>query len=223
MYEEKELTEKESLALITQMINKARDCYHDTGISSIMWGAVVAFCALERLAEIHFGYRLPVDIYFLTILAIIPQVYFSIREKKARKVKTYDETFLDYLWAGFGICIILLIIATNVIFSAWSPVSDEYRTLTGHAPSFRFYEFLAPLYLMLYGMPTFVTGAAFRFWPMFWGGILCWTCSIITAFTPIKIDLLLTALSAVFAWLIPGIIMERDYRKAKQKLKQTNV
>ena len=87
----------------------------------------------------------------------------------------------------------------------------------------RFSEFISPLFLILYGMPTFVTGAACKFKPMLWGGLFCWACSIITVYTNIKIDLLLTALSAIFAWLIPGILMEREYQKEKRRLTEANV
>ena len=38
-----------------------------------------------------------------------------------------------------------------------------------------------------------------------------------------KIDLLLTALAAIFAWLIPGIIMQLDFRKAKNELGRNHV
>ena len=221
--EEKKLTEKESLELITQMINKARNAYYNTGFSAIMWGAVVAFCALEKFAEIHFEYRLPFDIYLLTLLAIIPQVFISIKEKKERGVKSYDDPYMDYIWMGFGICIFLMIFVVNVIFNQWNPVADEYTTLAGHRPGFTFYEFISPLFLILYGLPTFITGAACNFKPMLWGGLLCWVCCIITLFTTVKIDLLLTALSAIGAWLIPGIILEQEYRKAKKQLRETNV
>ena len=111
---EKQVTEKESLDLITQMINKAKDSCHSTGIAAIMWGMVIAVCSLVKLSEIQFGYRLPFDIYLLTLVAIIPQIYFSIKEKRERKIKTYGDDFMDYLWLAFGICIFLLVIITNV-------------------------------------------------------------------------------------------------------------
>ncbi|MBL0132292.1 MAG: hypothetical protein IPP43_15295 [Chitinophagaceae bacterium] len=130
---------------------------------------------------------------------------------------------MDYLWLGFGISIFLLIFITNAVFSVWEPVAIEYKQLTGHISTFRFSEFIAPLFLLLYGIPTFVTGAACKFKPMLWGGLLCWVCCIISLYTTIKIDLMLTAFSAIFAWLIPGIIMERQYRKAKRGLAQAHV
>jgi uncharacterized protein with PQ loop repeat len=215
---EKQLTEKESLDLIAQMINRAKDACHNTGVTAIMWGAVIALCSLVRLSEIHFGYRLPFDIYLLTLAAVIPQIYLSIKEKRERKVKAYGDAFMDYLWLGFGICIILMIFITSVMYRGWDPMADRYSELAGMTASFKLYEFNAALFLLLYGLPTFVTGTSMKFKPMLWGGLLCWTCCIITLYTNVKIDLLLTALSSVFAWLIPGIIMERDYRKAKREL-----
>ncbi len=216
---EKILTEKESLDLIATMIHKAKDSCHDTGISAIMWGALIAVCALVKLSELQFGYRLPFDIYLLTFVAVIPQVIISVKARKKRKVKAYDDAFMDALWMGFGITIFLMILITNVLFN----VMDGYKNTEGRSAIIILYELVSPLFLLLYGMPTFVTGVSMKFRPMLWGGILCWVCCIITLSTPVKIDLLLTAFSAVFAWLIPGIIMERDYRKAKRGLAESHV
>jgi len=223
MEQEKKLTEQESLHLITMMINKAKESYHDTGIGAIMWGSVIAICSLVRLSEVHFGYKLPFDIYLLTIVAIIPQIFISIKEKRERKIKSYDDPYLDYIWLGFGICIFLLIYISNNIFGEWGSWANEYKSITGKAASFRFSEYVAPLFLMLYGLPTFITGAACKFKPMLWGGIFCWICCIVAIYTSIKIDLLLTSASAALAWLIPGIIMEKEYRMYKKEQAQVNV
>lgn len=219
---EKNLTEKESLDLITQMINKAKESYYDTGVSAIMWGALIAFCSLEKLAELQFNYHLPFDIFLLTLAAIIPQIFISKKENRERKVRSYDDVYMNYIWLAFGICIFLMIFIANFIFNAWEPLANDYQNLTGKNP-LRFNEYTASLFLLLYGIPAFITGAACKFRPMLWGGLICWVCCIISLFTEIKIDLLLTAFSAVFAWFIPGILMEKDYRKAKKELAKANV
>jgi hypothetical protein len=215
--DENKFTEKESLALITSMINKAKDSYHDTGVGAMMWGIVVAVCSLVRLAEIHYDFRLPFDIYLLTLAAIIPQIFITIKEKKERKAKAFDEVYMDYIWLGFGIGLGLLIHVINLSYSDWSVMAKEYKELTGRSSPFKLYEYIYPLFLILYGLPTFITGAACKFKPMLWGGILCWVCSIIAVYTPIRIDLLLTALSAIAAWFIPGLVMEKEYRKYKKE------
>jgi hypothetical protein len=133
---------------------------------------------------------------------------------------------MDYIWLAFGVCIFLMIFIINNISAELNPMVKDYRQLAGGRidwVDFRFSEFISPLFLLLYGLPTFITGAACRFRPMFWGGLVCWACCIITIYTTIKIDLLLTAFSAVVAWLLPGIIMEKEYRKAKQGLAQKHV
>lgn len=224
--QEKQLSEKESLALITEMIHKAKEAYHDTGMSPIMWGAVIAVCSLVKLSEIHFGYRLPFDIYLLTIVAVIPTIILAVKEKKERKVKTHDTIYMDHIWLGFGICIFLLILIINNVFSDLNPMVKDYKELSkGRVDriDFHFSEYISPLFLLLYGLPTYITGAACKFKPMLWGGIFCWVCCIVTIYTTVKIDLFLTALSAIMAWLIPGILIEKDYRLYKKEQAKANV
>lgn len=224
--QDKKLTEKESLELIATMINKAKDFYYDTGLSSIMWGIVIAVCSLVKLSEIHFGFRLPVDVYWLTFVAVVPQIFITIREKKERKVKAYDDVYMDNIWLAFGICIFLLILIINTVAADVSPLINDYRELSkgrADALAFHFYEYVSPLFLLLYGFPTFITGAACKFKPMLWGGIFCWLCCIASIYTHVKIDLLLTAASAIMAWLIPGILMQREYRLYKKEEARRNV
>jgi len=224
--QEKQLTEKESLHLIAMMINKAKDSYHDTGIGAIMWGAVIAVCSIVKFSEINFNYRLPFDIYLLTLVAVIPQIFITIKEKKERKVKSYDDVYMDYIWLGFGICIFLMIFIVNNVYADLTPLVKDYKELTKGRVGwvdFQFSEFVSPLFLLLYGLPTFITGAACRFRPMFWGGIFCSVCSVVTIYTTIKVDLLLTGVSAIMAWLIPGILMEREYRIYKKEQARADV
>lgn len=215
---EKTMTEQESLALITSMINRAKDVNHSTGLTSIMWGLVIIVCSLVRLAEIHYDFRLPIDIYVLTVLAIAPTIYFSIKEKKERRVTGYKDTFIDNTWLAFGISIFLLSFIMNVLFARLRPLTESMELATGKNIVYFMYDYMGAFFLMLYGLPTFITGTSMKFKPMIWGGIICWVSCLAAVFTPVKIDLILTAFSALFAWFIPGIILEKDYRKAKNEL-----
>jgi hypothetical protein len=125
-----------------------------------------------------------------------------------------------------GIWIFLMILIVNNVSADLNPLVKDYRELTKHRidwVDFQFSEYISPLFLLLYGFPTFVTGAAFKFRPMLWGGILCWVCCVATIYTTIKVDLLLTAVSAIMAWLVPGIFMEREYRLYKKQQAQADV
>ena len=219
----KELSHQESLALINTMINRAKDSFHGTGIGTMMWGIVIAVCSLVRLTEVQFSYRLPFDIYLLALVAIIPQLIISAREKRKQRAKSFEDTFVNPIWTGFGICIFLLVLIINVLFRDYIPFFNEYKQLTGHAPAFGIREFIMPLFLMLYGLPTFITGMGCRFKPMLLGGIICWISCIIAVFTEYRIDLLLTAFSALAAWFIPGLLMEKEYRRYKKNEGRTDV
>jgi hypothetical protein len=213
MEQEKKLTEKESLDLITTMINRAKDSYHDSGIGPVMWGAVIIICSLITWAQFTYDFRLPFDIWLLTLVAIIPQIIISYRENKSKKVRTYNDIAMDYVWITFGISIFLLIHANTGIYKGLEKGFGNYFESSG----FRFYDYTTSLFLIIYGFPTFVTGGIARFKPMLFGGIFCWICSIIAVYTPGLIDLLLMAASAFFAWLLPGLIMNAAYRKVKRQ------
>ncbi len=214
--EEKNLSEKESLDLIASMISKAKNSYHDTGIGPILWGSVITVCSLVTYFQIVFDFKLPFDIWILTLVAVIPQILIVSKEKKLNKVRTYDETVMDYVWTCFGISIFLLIFININVFNKLHPVFAEYARLTGKEPAYGYNTFSTSLFLLLYGFPTIITGGYRKFKPMLYGGILCWICSVAAVYTPLAWDMLLTALSAIGAWLIPGIILWKKYKKSRQ-------
>ncbi|MBL7728477.1 MAG: hypothetical protein JNM68_12360, partial [Dinghuibacter sp.] len=85
---EQPLSEKESLELITSIINRAKESYHDTGWGPIMWGSLVSFCSLMTWAQVNWKFSIGFDIWLLVLAAIIPQVIISYREKKSKLAKT---------------------------------------------------------------------------------------------------------------------------------------
>jgi hypothetical protein len=176
---EKPLTERESLDIIQRMISQAKNSYYDSGTAPLMWGIVVFVCSI---------------IWLLTFIAIAPQVYISIREKKNRPFKSYNDQFGSYIWGGFGICIFILTFYQN-------RVSAPYHITT--------------LYMMLYGLPTFITGGLMNFRPMLIGGLICWVCAIGGLFLPYKANIILLAVCALSAWLIPGLILRAKFLKEK--------
>ena len=191
MQEEKKLTEAESLALITEMIGKVKNSYIESGIGPLSWGILIAFCSLFSYAEIKFDFKIGFDIWLLSLFALIPQIYFGWRSKKQRKFRVHEEVTMDYVWSTFAICMFLLSYYGNV-------VQPPHHTA---------------LSMMLFGVPTFITGGVRQFKPMIIGGIVCWICSLTSLYTSYPESLLLMAISSCFAWLIPGIILRSRYLK----------
>ena len=192
---ENKLSEKESLQLITEMIGKAKSSYHSNGTSAIMWGIVIFFCSIFNFLEMQFQFSIGFDIWWLMWVALIPQFVMVFKNRNDKKFVSYEETTMSFVWWAFGASVLMLMFFNNY-----------YRPL--HSES---------LFLMLFGMPTFITGGMFRFKPMIIGGMICWILFGISLYTELKINILLMALAALSAWLIPGIILKKKCSAAAQK------
>jgi len=191
---EKELTGQESLELITQMISRAKNDYIETGVSALMWGAIITFCALVTFVNsIWLRYDWLYAIWLLTFLAIIPQIIIARRERKQRKHKGHDDRLMGGIWLSFAAAMIL----TNYL--------DIRYGLKMPVPS----------YLILYGIPTFTIGYGKRFRFMVIGGIACWVFAILSSLTPAPWQILYLAGGAQLAWFIPGLILRKRYLKER--------
>ena len=70
--EEKELNEQESISLISEMIQKAKSSFHESGTSAILWGSVVAFCGLVSFMQAQFGFSIGFDTGYYFLWRIYP-------------------------------------------------------------------------------------------------------------------------------------------------------
>lgn len=190
--EEKVLTEKESLALITGMISKAKNHYHESGSSALLWGftnvTVFVLVYLQIKAWIH----LPFNPFWLMGVAIILQVFFSWKERGAKKTVTFKDEAHYYVWIAFGISILILTVA-----GGFSDIG----------------YIVMPVMLLLFGIPTFISGCIKKFKPLIAGAIVCWVLSTISFFFRENEIFLFLALAAFCAWVIPGFILRRNYYK----------
>lgn len=213
---EENLNPQQSIHLIEQMIKKAKGGYYATGTGPILWGCVVSVCALVTWAQIHFQFQLPFDIWMLTFIAVAPQIYISIRERKMRKVLHYEDAAMGYIWGVFGFSIFLLIFINSFIFN---DLDTAHKALAAAGKedllTFRYSDYMSSFFLLLYGIPTIITGGIMKFKPMVLGGMLCWLLCVAAVFTKGDTDMLLVALAAVCAWLVPGIILRKRYLQKK--------
>ena len=223
METEKDLTEQESLAIITEMIGKARNHFHESGTSAILWGTVVSFCGFVSFTQIYWNFDIGFDIWLLALIAIIPQILISIREGRKHLVKTHDQSAIDTVWTVYTISIFALIFYLNI-----GPRVDEHWYVHNHiqllqkdvvtgvisgyqigVPSF------ASLLLIIYAFPTICTGIISRFKPMIAGAVICYALFIASLFTTTAYDYLFVGLAGICNWLVPGIYLRKRYLKVK--------
>src|SRR5947209_8199013 len=113
--EEKNLSEQESLQIITEMIRKAKSNFHESGISAILWGSTIAVCGIVNFIELYWNRRIGFDIWILALVAIIPQIFISIKESRKRTVVSHTESVLNTVWIVYSISIFALIFYMNVV------------------------------------------------------------------------------------------------------------
>lgn len=184
---------QESLAMIEGMINKAKNKFSDDSFLYLLWGWVVFGCSIGHFIMLKFNlFKNPEIIWMLTWVTVIIQIVYLIKQKKKERVKTYTDEIINYLWVTFGLSMFLI----TVILT---------KTNT--------WILMYPIVLMLYGIPTFLSGVIMRFTPLKVGGIVCWGLSIAaTIVQPIYV-LLLLSLAMLAAWIIPGYLLKARFKK----------
>lgn len=194
MNTEEQFNPQQSLQVIESMINKAKDKFNENGYLYLLWGWVIFFCSLFHFICLKFKLLAqPELVWIATWLAVIYQVIYLSKKRKKQTVKTYTDEVRKYVWISFAIMLLLVVFLLN-IKEAW--------------------ENMYPMFLVLYGMPTFLSGVIFRFTPLKIGGIICWGLSVAAGFISWEYQLLLLALAVVSAWIIPGYLLREKFKKS---------
>jgi hypothetical protein len=197
MEKEQSLTSEQSLELITRMIIAAKNDYYDTGISALLWGSVIIFCCMVGYANTYLNLPALNYVWWLTVVAVAPQVIISIRERKARGYRSHVSELIGGVWFSYAIAVFL--------FSFLDSRLDMKQGT----------DFC--VYLTLFGIPTFATGYGRHFRPMIIGGIACWVLAILVLFIRDRNVFFLMAGGALLGWFIPGLILRKRYLKVKKQ------
>lgn len=190
---EKIMTEAESLSIISGMINHAKNRFSENGHLYLLWGFVIFTCCITQFIMLHFfKNNNAYYIWYSTWIVSIYQFYYLFKKRKKEKVKTYTDEIVGFVWLTFIICsfILVYILIKNQAFAA-----------------------INACVLVMYGMPTFLSGIILRFKPLRIGGLICWLLSIAAMFTTYQYQLLLLACAVIAAWIIPGFILRAKFKK----------
>lgn len=196
MSNEAGFSQEESLEIIHSMINKAKNRFSENGYLYLWWGWTVLGCALAQFILLHYvHYPHHYIVWMLTWAMVILQIFYLRRRERTKKVRTYTDDILGYVWIAFIVLMFL------------------FAFLFGRIMGEEYYKFINPGFLALYGMPTFLSGAILEFAPLKRGGIACWVLSIGAAFASYDYQILMLALGVIAAWIIPGYYLRARYKK----------
>ncbi len=190
---EQQMTGAESLSIIAGMINNARNRFSETGHLYLLWGFVIFVCCITQFIMLHFfKNNNAYYVWYLTWLVSVYQFYYLFKKRKREKVKTYTDEIIGFVWFTFIICSVILV----------------YILIKNDAV-----DAINAAVLVMYGMPTFLSGVLLRFKPLKIGGFICWALAVVAMFTTYEYQLLLLAAAVIGAWIIPGFILRAKYKK----------
>lgn len=192
---EKQMTEQESLQIITNMINTVRKDASDNGHMLLLWGYAVLIAALGHYL---FAYHLDIQQGYLfwllmPLCGIITAIVAYRDSRKTPRVESHVERLFGNLVVAFVIPLIIVL-----------AFQGQLR------------EFTYPIILLLYGIFLYLAGAFLRFKPLLWGGAANWPIAIVCMFVPFEIQLLLMAGAVLIGYIIPGHILKARYRDVQR-------
>lgn len=195
MENESPLHGSDQIALITSMIQKARNRYHENGFLYLLWGWVIfACCVIQFVAIEFFNFE---DIYYIWMvswLVLIYQVFYLRKKVRQASVRTYTEEIQGWVWTAFGVGFLIMLF-----------ILIRMETLI----------IIGPMILLLYGTPILLSGIIIRFKPLVAGGVICWLLSGISVFIPLKYHILLIALALITGWIIPGYLLKGKFKRGQ--------
>ena len=193
MDQQKNMTGPESMELITSMINRAKNGFGESGYLYLVWGWVILSCCIIQFAATYiFNFPQGYYIWFVTWLVLIYQIFFMRNRRRLRGVTTYTGEINSFVWIAYFICLVLMIFVLL---------------------KFNMYPAIFPAILIMYGMPTFLSGIILKFKPLSIGGICCWLFAILSTFVDAEFQLLLIACGIIAAWIVPGYLLKAKFQK----------
>lgn len=181
---------QDQLNLIEEMISQSKTRISEGSIFYLLWGWLVIIAAAFNyymLVIEQSNYHWIAWPILMTIGGIVSAI---IGAKKGRNssVKTYVDRALNYLWIGFTISLIMVLIS-----------------MVKYGP-----QTVYPIIILLYGLGTFVSGGILKFKPLIWGGALCWLIGAIAVYADFPQQLLLLSAAVLFSYILPGYMLSKS-------------
>lgn len=181
---EEQFTEEQSMDLIRSMVRDARIRFRNDSFFYLLWGWLVLAAAIANYAMLMLDLTKwhwlpwPVLMFSGGIISWI------VGAKSAKKsgVKTHIDNAIMYLWAGFTITLVLVLVAMPKI-----------------GPTVAY-----PIIMLLYGLGTLVSGGILKFKPLIVGSICAFAIGSASFYFTYDIQLLMLIAVVILSYIAPG-------------------
>ncbi len=189
--EDEKFSPGESLKLIQSMIDKAKDTVADDSFYFLLWGWLVFAASVSQyILKVIFHSPHHYYVWLLMIVGFVLSIYYGFKGHRTRKVKTYVEELMSYLWISISFTYILF----AFIFSS-----------TG-------WDNCSPFFMSLYAIGTYITGRALKFSPLVWGSVGSWILAAASTFVAPDTKILLGAVAIAISYIVPGHLLRMKYK-----------
>jgi hypothetical protein len=204
---ETKLTEQQSLSIINEMIDRARNnVQKGSATSMIFWGYAVAGTALLNFVLLQvlplMGLSLNLSFWVWTLMIPCEIVSYFIHRKIDRKalVKTHIDTIVSSAWKAFAIAAATLI---AFIFLLAFGMHEH-----------RLFLLITPLIMLMVAMQQYVTAKATRFKPFTCGAIIMWAGAMSTVvlyffLSNASFQFLVLAICIILSYVLPGHLLNK--------------
>ena len=186
---QEELSTEKSIKLINRMIYEARGYFYESGLSALVYGLSVLISSLLAYAVAKGHLQIPFTPFWLLVPVFFIQAFIQMREEKKKKVKTFTDETVDYVWMGYFLAVII----------AASFVGITYKSIT--------------VFLFLTGYASFITGMITKFTYHKITGVISLLIAAYSFYQQDESIFLLLALTAILVWIIPSFILRAHFNK----------
>ena len=185
---ESELTNSESLQIITDMIGQAkRNIAQGGSFYFLLWGWVVLIGNFGHYFIAKYDlYPAPYIIWLITIPAVIISIIYSVRQGQKAKVTSQFDKVYGNLWTA-----IFVVLVTVLVFM--SKLSYNHNAVI----------------LLLAALGTFVSGRLISFKPLIFGGIALYIGSLVAFNVSVLDQYLVAGMAIILGYLIPGYLLKQ--------------
>lgn len=195
--EERKLTEKESLELISQMIRNTQTKMEEIdGITFLFWGYLTVFTTMLvwSLLMLTNNYQYQWLWFILPVGGFLFVSLLHRKQKRKARASTYIDRVVSYIWLVLGI--------TGFSLSMISIFTYKFPILF--------------IIILIMGIGTTLTGLVTRFKPLVYSGIFGQLASVVLLFVGWKTQMPIFAVVFIFMMIIPGHMLYNAARKRKK-------
>ena len=185
------MTEQESLQVIQQMIQSAKQEFHDKSFYYLLWGWLVFIASIGQFVLMTAGFAHPEIVWLLMPVGGVITSIYGRNENKKKKVKTYFDEFNKHALVSFLVSLFMVL---------------------GFQQKLQINCY--PMVVMVYGCWLYISGGALRFKPLMIGGVINWLLAAASFLVDFKIQLLLLAAAVLLGYIIPGYMLKSRYQKS---------